>query len=129
MLILQKKLFIYDSNIVMKKYYKITFSSKIDKIKDGVINSSGQDGARCSLSTVGVAIPSTISEISDMAFYECENIQSIKVNKQVYNRPEGTFEIPIRLNGQTIIEKIKEREGECTVFPFELKMPLCPEEK
>ncbi len=114
----------------MKRYYKITFSSKIDNIKDNVVNSSGDSASVCSLNVIGVTIPSTMSKISENAFYECENLQSITVGKQVYNRPEGTFEIPIRLNGQTIIEKIKEKkEEECTVFPFELKTPLCPEEK
>lgn len=112
----------------MKRHYRITFSSKIDDIKDNMIRSSEESGATCSKIAVGVTIPTTLSKISEKAFYECENLKSITVGKQVFNRPEGTFEIPIRLNGKTVIEKIKESEEICTVFPFELKTPLCPEE-
>jgi hypothetical protein len=112
----------------MKRYYKITFSSKINDIKDNIINSSGSSASVCSNIAIGVTIPTTISSISETAFYECENLQTITVGKQTFNRPEGYNEIPIRLNGQTITEKIKEKV-ECTVFPFELKTPLCPEDK
>ncbi len=114
----------------MKRYYKITFSSKINNIKDNVIGGSGESASSCSIMAVGAAIPDSISTISEKAFYECQYLQSITVGKQVFNRPEGRFEIPIRLNGITIIEKIKEnKEEDCTIFPFELKKPLCPEEE
>ena len=114
----------------MKRYYKITFSSKINDIKDNVIVGSGESASNCSLMVVGAAIPDSISTISENAFYECQNLQSIAVGKQVFKRPEGRFEIPIRLNGATIVEKIREKkEEECTVFPFKLKTPLCEEEK
>lgn len=114
----------------MKRYYKITFSSKINSIKDNVIGGSGESASNCSFMVVGAAIPDSISTISENAFYECQNLQSITVGKQVFNRPEGSFEIPIRLNGITIIEKLREKkEEECTVLPFKLKMPLCEEEK
>lgn len=113
----------------MKRYYRVIFSSKIDKIGENVINSGSTEVSTCSNNVVSVAIPSTIYSISENAFYNCENLKSIAVDKQVYNRLEGAYEIPIRLNGKTIIEKIKEsKEEDCTVFPFELKKPLCPED-
>jgi len=113
----------------MKRYYKITFSSKINNINDNVIGGSGESASNCSHMVVGAAIPDSISTISENAFYESQNLQSITVGKQVFNRPEGRFEIPIRLNGITITEKLREKEEDCTVFPFKLKTPLCPEDK
>lgn len=114
----------------MKRYYKIIFSSKIGKINENVIKSGSTIASTCSNSVVSVSIPNTLSNISENAFYECENLKSITVGKQVFNRQEGAFEIPIRLNGRTIIEKIKEqKEEDCTIFPFKLQKPLCPEEE
>lgn len=112
----------------MKRHYRVIFSSKIDKIGDNVIKSGGTSASTCSNNVASVSIPTTLSTISENAFYECENLKSICVGKQVFNRLDGAYEIPIRLNGRTIIEKIKEPEDDCTIFPFVLKKPLCPEE-
>ena len=109
------------------KYYRITLSSKISKIKEGLFLEKAESGATCSNSVLGVSIPSSLSAISDMAFFECKNIESIAVGDTTYKRPEGANEIAIKIGGNTVIEKINS-EPDCTVLPFELSMPLCPED-
>lgn len=110
------------------KYYRITLSSKIANIKEGLFPNDEERGRFCGYGILNVAIPNTLSTISDMAFYECKDIQSITVGNTTYRRPEGKDEVPIKLNGKTVIEKIGTEEADCTILPFELSMPLCPED-
>lgn len=111
------------------KYYKITFSSKIDKIGENLVLAGNAHAYTCANRVIGLSIPATLSSISEMAVYDCQNIQSISVGDTTYLRPEGMNEIAIRIKGGKYTEKIKEFEEECTVLPFKLVMPLCPEDK
>ena len=109
-------------------YYRITLSSKIATIKDGLVK-GGEDSPGCSKSIIGISIPNTLSSISNMAVYECQNIKSISVGDTTYVRPKGVNEIAIKVANKTVVEKIVEKiDTGCTVLPFELDTPLCPED-
>ena len=111
------------------KYYRITFSSKIASINGELFPKTEGSATTCGDKIVSIGIPGSISAISDMAVYECKDIETISVGGVTYRRPDGANEIAIKINGgkKTVIEKIN-TEVDCTVLPFELSTPLCPED-
>ena len=103
------------------KYYKFTFSSKIDRILANLIYEAP------SYYVSGVTFPGDVRSIDKYAVYDCMNITGATIGTKEYIRDMSDYFIGVKVQNKP--QKLLIKDYMCTTLPFSLHMPLCPDEE